>query len=218
MFRLVNAFWMVCMVAWMTAPVGLAATASTLTLSASTGLSGGCSAITFNGKLTRVGTGNAIANAPIELYLNNQKIGEAMTGANGTYSFQYAYSEQLIAGRHSITAKFPGNGLFRASTVYNTHTNSRGNPTMIVQNKTVNSGSDVDLVASMTNCSQAAIANRIVTFYYNGRLMGSARTNASGVATLRVRAQTKGNIVVRADFGGDNYYNAAMKIGSITVR
>jgi hypothetical protein len=198
-------------------PAVLARPSTTLTLFPSSGLVGGCSAVNFSGKLVRSDTNVAIANVVIELYVNEQRVGQTTTDSFGNYRFRYAYVEGLAPGRHSMRAKFAGNQFFRSTTITNTHTNGKGTPTLTVQSLGANVGQVVTLEARLTNCGRQGVADRRINFYFNGRYVDNPKTNAQGVARVTVRVRTPGKNVVKVEFSGDSYYHSVSNTGSVVA-
>lgn len=187
-----------------------------LTLRPSSGLTGGCSSVEYSGKLTRADTGVGVANATIELYLRGTKIGETTTNGFGNYLFRFPYVEQLTAGQHQKMVRFRGNNHFHGTNASNVHRNQLGSPTLSVRNRSAKVGTNVHLRVDMSNYGKLPVAGRRVYFFYNGRAIGDATTNANGVAKITIRVTTPGINTVRAEFRGDtHYYRAASASGWI---
>lgn len=72
------------------------------------------------------------------------------------------------------------------------------------------SGVNRTLTAVLTDVDAAPIAERTITFYGAGELLGTADTNADGVATLPVDGKFRGGSrSFTAEFAGDDIYEAA---------
>ena len=72
-------------------------------------------------------------------------------------------------------------------------------------------------VTAILNSNGKAIKNKKITFKVNGKTY-SAKTNAKGVATVKIKLTKKGTFKYTAKFAGDATYKAVSKTNKIKVK
>ena len=73
------------------------------------------------------------------------------------------------------------------------------------------------LTATFKSAKGKAIKNKKITFSVKGKTY-TAKTNAKGVATVKVKLTTKGKFTFTAKFAGDDTYKALSKKGKLTIK
>lgn len=73
------------------------------------------------------------------------------------------------------------------------------------------------LTATFKSAKGKAIKNKKITFKVAGKTY-TAKTNAKGVATVKVKITKKGKYTFTAKFAGDNTYKALSKKGKLTIK
>ena len=174
-------------------------------------------------------SGRPVVGENVELIIGDTSIGTAVTDANGIVTFHIPEDifEQLKNGTAIITLNY----------------NSNGYPHTIDKNITVidvipDAKSDVQITASNANyvinyggtysitlkdASKNALEGKHVTFILNGKNIGSAVTNAKGVASIKLtagilKAAKAGSRNLIVNFNGDATYNAASKTVKISIK
>ena len=80
-------------------------------------------------------------------------------------------------------------------------------PTKLVLNEaTAYKGKTIKLTATLWDTFNKAISGQSVTFKINGKVVGSANTNANGVATLAYKDLTGKSSTITAEFAGSSQY------------
>jgi ELWxxDGT repeat protein len=137
----------------------------------------------------------------------------------------------LPAGTHTLTAAYEGNTDFAGSSstgLTQTVTGSSPTlPTTFVNTATriqpsassPGVGEEVTLTATVTAPPGSAAPIGVMTFYDAGKAIGTAKLNASGVATLATRSLAAGSHTITASYSGWNYYRASTSgLVRLTVR
>jgi hypothetical protein len=96
----------------------------------------------------------------------------------------------------------------------------KANTSLSVPNRSGFIGQTVQFQATLRRTTDnAPLSGRTVQFRIDGNLVGSANTNASGVATLNYTIQNIacGNRTIQASFAGDSWYNASTANGTLSV-
>lgn len=104
------------------------------------------------------------------------------------------------------------------NTVYTT-VNIEKAPTKLNVNHIIGyKGDIVDLIATLTNNHNLPVSGKSILFSVNNKFVGSAVTNALGIATLPYKiVQNSGTYTVLAEFIEDNNYLASSNTTTLTV-
>jgi predicted outer membrane repeat protein len=98
---------------------------------------------------------------------------------------------------------------------------TQATPTLTVSSVTATEGKRVKLTATLLGTDSAALKHQTITFTLDGQVVGTARTNCQGEATLRVRLDNiapgsyAGGVV--ANFSGNTDYSAAQATAALTI-
>ncbi len=115
---------------------------------------------------------------------------------------------------HTVQTSLLANGYFQASAVTTT---IKGSPSLAAQDASGQYSDPVTLLATLTG-GAGAMSGRTVAFSVGGTLVGTAITDASGVASLSYTiAQPAGSYTVQATFAGDSLWIGATGSGTLTV-
>ena len=140
--------------------------------------------------------------------MNGSVVGSALTDGSGIATLPYNITQG--AGIYTIFAQFAGDTIYQAK-------NSTNNLTVnyIPTNLSVNPlngyyGDLVNLTANLTDTVHSLpVVGRNVSFSVNGSVVGSALTDASGMAILGYNvALTAASYQILAQFAGDTIYSS----------
>jgi len=173
-------------------------------------------------RMNAVSLGSWICNRTISFSVAGNPAGSANTDSDGWATVNYTIPESLSVGTHNVTFAFAGDFFFSARTAtVAALTVQKANTSLSVPNRSGFIGQTVQLQATLRRTTDnAPLSGRTVQFRIDGNLVGSANTNASGVATLNYTIQNIacGNHTLQASFAGDSWYNAGSGNGTLTVR
>jgi len=163
--------------------------------------------ILLTGKLRLTGV-VTLPVKPLVFSIDGVVVGTALTDASGTA--RLTLGSPIAPGVHSLDVAFAGDGNFNASGASATIA-VKAATTLSQKSVSGNMGSAVNLAATLTRTvGGALLANKTVTFYVDGASVGTATTDANGVATLSYTiTQTAGKFALKANFDGDNDYLAS---------
>ncbi|MCX6358268.1 MAG: Ig-like domain repeat protein, partial [Armatimonadetes bacterium] len=135
--------------------------------------------------LTKSGDGSALAGRTISFTLDATAVGTAVTGATGAASLGYAVPEAAAPGAHPVGAAFAGEAAYLASSAAATLTVTMADTALTAANASGTQGGSVSLSATLKRSTDnALLAGRSIAFGIDASAVGSATTNASGVASL----------------------------------
>ena len=171
--------------------------------------------VTFSGKLscsfddtqqTNDDMEGYIKTALIEIYDGNTLLGSTSTDSNGEYSYTYTTT---TAGTMSIVASYDGTDYYEdcvssaVSVVVNSVTPVADSISMTAD-KSILSYADSEsatLSATVLDQFDAPMENETVEFFNGSTSMGTATTNASGIATKSYSSTGAGDINFTAEVG-----------------
>lgn len=190
---------------------------TTTTVDAKAGVIGQTISLTCT--VNNIDTPGAASGMTVEFFVNNVSAGTATTNASGIATRSYTIPESLGVGNRTIRCETANSTSLNGSTGTNTLTVSKSNTSLTGANVAGSFGQVVNLVATLRRTSDNdLLSGKTVRFLRSGVLLGTAVTNASGVAT---RAQeildtwTVGANTITLEFQGDALYNA--DTGSLTL-
>lgn len=177
--------------------------------------------VTLNATLRRSSDASAISGRSVTFRVQGSVVGSATTNATGTAALSYKILAPIGVGAKSITAQFSGDSNFAASSGSGTLTVSKANVRVFVANRSGNRGQVIVLNAILRRATDNAfLSGKTVTFRVGSTVVGTAVTNASGVAsrsyTIPASAPS-GTQSLTASFAGDSLYNAGSGSGTLTV-
>lgn len=139
------------------------------------------------------------------------------TLSNGTAQFDVP---NLLAGSHSISALYFGDGVFggAGATVSTTVAANTTTTTLAASTTSAHFGDDVTLTATVTRgpTPLSDSPTGTVDFYDNGQYLASAALQAGGTAAFSLSNFTSGTHVVTAVYSGDSTFGGSNS-SSVTV-
>ncbi len=158
-----------------------------------------------------------ISGKTITFMVDGAPAGSSTTDASGVATVSYTIG--LAAGTYTIQADFAGDSYYQAASGTGTLTVSPAATTLTVADVAGQYGETVTLSATLTRSDDGTpVLGKDITFAVNGTAVGTATTDASGVATLSYTIDVPaGTHTIGADFAGDAYYAASSGTGTLTV-
>jgi hypothetical protein len=108
-------------------------------------------------------------------------LGSGLTDANGVVNLA---ARTFAGGSHSITATFAGSGIYLASTSPAVVISIAATVSSLALTTNVSTGINPSTSVTMTATITPIVASATITFYDGATSLGTARTSATGVATL----------------------------------
>ena len=175
--------------------------------------------VTLTATLTSGGSG--LGGQSVAFTVDGTSVGSATTDGTGLASLPYTIPAGDTPGAHPITAAFAGATGYKSASATATLTVSRVVTALTLGNVTGRSGQPVALTATLTRTDLATgLTGETITFTQDGAPVGTAVTNASGVATLThtIPVGTAGGThPLTAAFAGDNGFLPANASATLTV-
>ena len=137
----------------------------------------------------------------------------AITDANGVARLPVSYAS---AGTHYATVSFIGDDDYGASIGTGKITINQKATALTAAKATLKVKKAKKIKVTLKSAGKA-VANKKVTIKVNGKTF-SAKTNAKGVATIKVKVTKKGKFNAKVSFAGDGAYKAATKTVKLTVK
>ncbi|HYF92747.1 MAG TPA: Ig-like domain repeat protein, partial [Symbiobacteriaceae bacterium] len=154
----------------------------------------------------------ALAGKTITFAVDGTEVGSGATDGSGQASTTYTVTQP--AGNHTITATFDGDAEVTAATGTGTLTTVAAAGAITVDPATTVFGAPTGLTATLS----PALSGRTITFTVNGSPVGTATTNAAGVATLvYAPTQSVGTHTLGASWDGDGYVGPASGTSTLTL-
>ena len=158
--------------------------------------------------------GNVLANKPIQIGFNG-KVYNRTTDENGSARLQI---NLVRADIYTFAICYLGDDDYSGSFVVSKITVKAQKGSLTVPNKSYKANTKTKtLSATFKAASGKAVANKKVSFVLNGKTY-SAKTNAKGVASVKVSLNKKGTYNFVAKFAGDNTYTAISKKAKLTIK
>jgi serine protease len=132
-------------------------------------------------------------------------LGSAITDATGLATLA---ARTFTGGSHSITASFAGSGVYLASTSPAVVISIAAAVSSLALTTNVSTGINPSTSVTMTATLSPVISSATITFYDGATSLGTARTSASGVATL-AKAFAAGNHTLTASYAGSTAATAS---------
>jgi hypothetical protein len=196
----------------------LAATATTLTVSATQVTSG--QSVTFTATVTPT-SGSGTPTGSVTFFDGATQLATATLNTSGVATFS---SSTLALGTHTVTAVYAGDSNFSTSTsaaatvtiVAPAKTNTT--TTLSASATEITSGQAVTLTATVAPVSGSNSPTGAVTFFDGTTQLGTATLNSSGVAAYTAMNLATGAHSVTAAYGGDTNFAASTSAAvSVTV-
>ena len=167
-------------------------------------------------------TGAAVSGRTVTFKVNGTSVGTAVTNSSGVASRAYTIPSGTTTGSKTLNAAFAGDTACKpcsaSSTLVVTTTTATS---MYVYNVTAKPGQTVTLRAILARKSDGkAIPGKTVTFKVNGVTIGTATTDAAGVATraysIGASAAT-GTRPIAVTFAGDSTWSPGSASGTLSI-
>ena len=161
-------------------------------------------------KLRRNSDGVLVANQTISFTLDGTAIGNATTNNSGVATLLYKSDGAFAIGKHKIVATFAGDANHKKDSAPATLIIHKGVTAIRQKNASGKASAMVDLLATLKRKADAPLGNRTVNFYVDGKLVGSAKTDSNGIATLGYTLPSvTGVYPMKVVFDGDASYSAS---------
>ncbi len=167
----------------------------------------------------------AVSGKLITFSLNGTVVAEAYTGSNGVATMT-GYTNSVSAGDYptGVLASFAGDGNYAASSnTADLSVTFQAATNLLVVPASGTYGDTLNLTATLTLASDGSgIPGETIVFYIGnpGKLVGSAVTNANGVATLPALLKPNVGVYISgflANFSGDANYALSGMFNGLTV-
>ena len=147
----------------------------------------------------------AIAGQSVTFKDGTTVLGSGLTDSNGVVILP---ARTFAGGTHSITASFAGSGVYLASTSSAVAISIAAAVSTLVLTTNVSTGINPSTNLTMTATITPIVASATITFYDGATSLGTARTSATGVATL-AKTFTVGSHSLTASYAGSTVATAS---------
>ncbi|MCX6381902.1 MAG: Ig-like domain-containing protein, partial [Armatimonadetes bacterium] len=166
--------------------------------------------VTFNASLVRTTDNMKLAGKTVKFKLGSLQLGTAVTDATGKASVSFLLDERLPAGVVALTTTFAGDDDYVSSSGAGVLTISKAKSKLATKNSEGVRGTTVVLTATLTRVSDSLLlSGRTVRFQLDGSDVGTAKTDANGIASLSYvipSTASLGSHPKAVIFDGDGYY------------
>jgi hypothetical protein len=168
-------------------------------------------------KLTDTHSNVPVSGKIIQFTVDGTQVGQAVTNASGIASYVYTIIQS--DGTYSILAEFLQDDVYASSSNTNNLGVNRISTSTTVNNISGFKGDTVHLTATLTDViNNVPIAGKIIKFSLNGSPVGTAVTNASGIASLAYTiVQNSNTYTILAEFIQDNLYASSSNTNNLKV-
>ena len=156
--------------------------------------------------------GDAIANKTVSVIIDGVAQ-NVTTGADGVAKLSVKYAS---AGTHFVTVSFAGDDAFASSIGTGKITVNKKATTLTAKKATLKVKKAKKVKVTLKSEGKA-LAKKTVTIKVNGKTF-KAKTNAKGVATIKVKVTKKGKMTATVNFAGDGAYKSVTKKVKFTVK
>ena len=158
--------------------------------------------------------GNALNNKTVQISIDNEKY-TVTTDENGAAKLQINIAK---AGTYTCTVAFLADDTYNGAFDIAKVTVNKQTAKLTVAKKTYKAKAKTKKVtATFKSAKGKAIKGKKITFKVKGKTY-TAKTNAKGVATIKVKLTKKGTYKVTAKFAGDATYKAISKTGKLILK
>jgi hypothetical protein len=161
-----------------------------------------------------------IAGRMLTFLVNGSSVGSGVTDAQGSVLLAYTVPENLGVGMRGLEARYNGEAVYGSSTISRNLTVNPANTSLSISPVSGQCDQTVNLQATLTNQFGGSVAGRTITFLFRGNPVGTAVTNAQGVATLPMTIPPSlqaGNQPLEVIFAGDALYLNSQRSGSLNL-
>lgn len=177
--------------------------------------------VSLQATVRRADNNQPLSDATVQFRINGTLINSDTTDANGLAVIFYRLPETFGVGNRNLTATMLGDGDYNGSTSNATVTINKGNTTLTVPAQSGSIGQTVNLTTTLRRVNDnLTLSGKAVTFKIADVIVGTANTNASGVATLSYALPPTfgtGSKTLRAEFAGDTLYNSTATNSTVTI-
>ena len=158
--------------------------------------------------------GNVLANKAVKVTVNG-KASTVTTDKNGVAKVNVNYAK---AGTYYYTLSFLGDNDYKASMkAVKVTVNKQATKATFAKKTFKVKAKTKKITFTLKDAKGKAIKGKKITFTVNKKTY-TAKTNAKGIATVKVKLTKKGKYTAVAKFAGDNTYKAISKKAKITVK
>ena len=157
--------------------------------------------------------GKVLANKAVKVTVNG-KTSTVTTDKNGVAKVNVNYAK---AGTYYYTLSFLGDNDYKASMKAVKVTVNKQATKATFAKKTFKVKATKKVTFTLKDAKGKAIKGKKITFTVNKKTY-TAKTNAKGIATVKVKLTKKGKYTAVAKFAGDTTYKAISKKAAITVK
>ena len=190
---------------------------------ASTALSAVSGSAAFGGPATLTATLKAgstvVPGKTVTFSIGSAVVGSASTDATGVATASNVDLGGRAAGTYTLTASFAGDASFGASTATGNLVVGSAVTTVSAVSGSAAFGGPATLTATL-KAGSAVVPGKTVTFSVGGAVVGSASTDATGVATasnVDLGGRAAGTYTLTASFAGDASFGASTATGNLVV-
>ena len=161
--------------------------------------------LNLTANLTDTAHGVPLVGKNVTFSVNGTEVGSALTDASGLATL--GYNVALTMGSYQILAAFAGDTIFSGSSNNSNLIVNQIPTNLIISPISGYYGYPVNLTATLTDLhNNITVVGKNVSFSFDGTAIGSALTNASGIAALDNVLITPGVLQIMAEFSGDAVY------------
>ena len=158
--------------------------------------------------------GKALAYKELDVFFNNQ-VYKLTTDVHGIAKLSFKLNKK---GKYPVNIAYLGDDNHKGALAFPTITINPVKTALTASPKTyIATLKTKRFTAKLKVAKGKALAKKIVTFTVNGKTY-NAKTNAKGVATVKLRLTKAKTYTVKIKFAGDNVYGAASKSVKIKLK
>lgn len=169
--------------------------------------------ITLSARITRSDTKKGVWNVPLKFTLGSRTVGVTNSSPDG-YANVYFPVEELYPSdgkfkpaKYRVYVQFAGDKYFNGNWGDNTASVFIATPRLDVASARGKVGQKVEIWATLRRSNDGKpVVGRNLRFFVNNRDIGSAKTDATGVAKLAFKVPTPGNNTLRVSWVGDLFF------------
>lgn len=176
--------------------------------------------VALTATLTRAHDGLLLANRTVNFTVDGSPVGSALTDASGVASTNFTIPPGFAIGDYPIGATFSTVGFLNGSIGSATLAVGRSATTLSLTDASGTAGQTVNLLSQLIRTGDSApISGATINYSIAGLSVGSATTNASGVASrsVTIPVATLGAKVLAVQFTGNSDYLPSSSNGVFTL-
>ena len=158
--------------------------------------------------------GKALVNKSVQIGFNG-RVYNRTTNETGDVKLQINLAYK---GTYTFAIAYLGDDNYNGSFVVSKITVKQQSPKLTTTSKTYKASAKTKaLTATFKTANGNLIADKTIKFTVNGKTY-SGKTNAKGVATVKVSLNTKGTYSFTAKYAGDDTFKATSASGKLTIK